>query len=38
MQLTFMDIDYNFAVYMSTADCGDTSPTIAEFEGVVYDT
>ena len=36
MQLTFMDIDPAFASYMSTADYGDISPTIAEFEGVIY--
>ena len=37
-QLTFLDIDSVFADYMSTADYGDTTPTVAEFEGVIYDT
>ena len=37
MQLTFSDIDAEFASYMSTADYGDLTPTIAEFEGVTYD-
>jgi len=38
MQLTFSDIDAEFAAYMSTADYGDLTPTIAEFKGGLYDT
>lgn len=36
-QLTFMDVSSYFADYMSNTDYGDCTPTVAEFEGVIYD-
>lgn len=37
MQLTFADIDLSWKLYLSNADYGDLSPTVAEFEGVIYE-